>query len=69
MKWLQEHRRDLIPMIEPAITGKGDPRANDAFCLLLSIGFEAGRAFQKENPTASMMPDAYIPDSEQQPAT
>ena len=32
----------------------------DAFILLLAIGFEAGRQFQNENPSLKLSPSVYL---------
>jgi hypothetical protein len=50
MKWCEKHRPDLIQHITP----KGNQRADDAFALLMSIGFEAGRQFQADRPKAEL---------------
>jgi hypothetical protein len=45
--WTQKHRPDLISHIEQAID-------NQALWALMSIGFEAGRVFQSNNPQAEL---------------
>ena len=42
-KWVKEHRPDIYPHFDVYIK-------QDAFILLMSIGFESGRVFQHENP-------------------
>ena len=53
--WVHKHRPDLVsylPMIEN----------NNSISLLLTIGFEAGRQFQKDNEHMPLnRPDLYLP--------
>jgi hypothetical protein len=57
MKWCKQFRPDLIQHITP----KGNQSADDAFALLMSIGFEAGRQFQADRPTAPLNnPNLYL---------
>ena len=42
--WVRKHRPDLAGYLPMAET-------NDAMLLLLTVGFEAGRQFQHDNPT------------------
>jgi hypothetical protein len=52
--WVTEHRPDLVnyfPLVQ----------SNDAMILLLSVGFEAGRQFQKNNPEFPLdQPTLYL---------
>lgn len=43
LDWCQENRPDLKPVVEAE-------RNNDGFILLMTVGFEAGRRFQFQNP-------------------
>lgn len=53
--WCREHRPDLVSVINSA-------RNNDAFVLLLTIGFESGRTFQHKNPDFPLNdPSQYLP--------
>lgn len=53
-KWVGEHRQDLVPMLEQMKT-------NNGFILLLNIGIEAGRLFQRDNPNFPFnQPNAYL---------
>lgn len=55
-RWVRENRKDLIPMI-------GRMKTENAFILLLSIGFESGRQFQFENPRFPLGdPSGYSPE-------
>lgn len=51
-KWVKENRPDIHPNMDIYVK-------QDAFILLLSIGFEAGRKFQNENPTLELGPSVY----------
>ena len=51
IEWCKVCRPDLSPQIKQIIQ-------NDALFLLMAIGFEAGRTFQKANPTC---PLGFIP--------
>lgn len=42
-KWLSENRPELMKFLP-------DVEKNDVALMLLTVGFEAGRQFQKENP-------------------
>lgn len=52
-KWTKENRPDIYPHFDTYIT-------QNAFILLLSIGFEAGRQFQNENPTKELTDRNYL---------
>ncbi|MBP9822309.1 MAG: hypothetical protein KBC81_02625 [Candidatus Pacebacteria bacterium] len=49
MEWLKKHRPDLAPMIKLILEDPFVEKPNQAFALLLDIGFEAGRQFQADN--------------------
>ena len=57
LKWVKKHRPDLVEHVTP----KGDRRIDDAFGLLLSIGFEAGRQFQADTKAELNNPNVYLP--------
>ena len=46
-KWVNTNRPDIAPMFDRYIK-------EDAFILLMTIGFEAGRMFQAENPDMAL---------------
>jgi len=43
LDWCEVNRPDLYPVVMAE-------RNNDGFILLMTVGFEAGRTFQKNNP-------------------
>lgn len=51
--WIIKNRPDIAPMVDTYMS-------QDAFILLLTIGFEAGREFQNNNPTLPLGPSAYL---------
>jgi hypothetical protein len=52
-KWCKAHRPDLMQYVQE--------NTPDAFALLLSIGFEAGRQFQSKNPKLALdNPNVYL---------
>ena len=56
LDWCRMHRPDLVSTIEAS-------RNNDAFMLLLTIGFESGRKFQHDNPAMPLdNPNSYLPE-------
>lgn len=58
LDWCKEHRPDCLDQIEMISHGAG----GDAAILLLSIGFESGREFQKDNPSIPLGGGAhYLP--------
>ena len=61
LKWAERNRSDLVDMLEE-ICLAGNEILKNLF-LLLSIGFEAGRQFQKENSNLKLgCPNDYLPD-------
>ncbi|MBU1179990.1 hypothetical protein KJ885_03530 [Patescibacteria group bacterium] len=62
-KWVEKNRPDLMQQLSPIFDGTAQRKTTDAFILLLSVGFEAGRQFQIDNPDAPSgknSPLAYI---------
>ena len=52
--WIEKNRPDMAHQIDALME-------NDAMILLLTIGFEAGRNFQFENPTLEInRPSVYL---------
>lgn len=49
--WMEKHRPDLIDHLDRilAMENNGD-NAGSAMLLLLTVGFAAGRTYQRENP-------------------
>ena len=59
MKWVREHRSDLLGSIE-AVYAQSE-HGQDSFLALMSIGFEAGRQFQHDNPELELnSPSVYL---------
>lgn len=57
LKWCKKYRPDIIQYLTP----QGNPTADAAFALLLSVGFEAGRQFQANNPKTELNnPNVYL---------
>lgn len=57
LKWCQEHRPDLVALITP----RNERPLDDAFQLLLAVGFEAGRQFQAANQNLELNnPNVYL---------
>lgn len=54
MSWVKENRKDALPymnqLMEKTTTGPSTDQAN-AFLLLMTMCFAAGRTYQKEHPT------------------
>lgn len=49
LDWCAQHRPDLGAVVEAE-------KNNDAFIMLLTVGFEAGRQFQHDHPTEALYP-------------
>lgn len=57
LDWCEQYRPDLRPVV---IAEKN----NDAFILLMTVGFESGRHFQKNNPKFPLdVSDLYLPEN------
>ena len=54
LDWVEKNRPDCLAQV----TGLID---QDAAILLMTMAFEAGREFQRENPTAPVGPEVYTP--------
>jgi len=55
LAWVREHRSDLVEHFNTIFTSThptkvANTKATEAFHAMVSIGFEAGRVFQSENP-------------------
>jgi hypothetical protein len=48
LDWVKEHRPDILDNVQTIIDKSSDVTA--ASCFLMTVGFEAGRQFQHENP-------------------
>jgi hypothetical protein len=54
LDWFQRNRKDIpINVIE-------DSLERDVFILIATAAFEAGREFQKANPTMELGPSVYL---------
>lgn len=51
--WVMANRKDLAPTIDTLLK-------NDGFILMTTIGFEAGRKFQSENPDKNISDRDYL---------
>lgn len=51
--WIIENRPELVSLLPLLIQ-------DDKFIAFTTIGFEAGRKFQKENPDAAEYPTSYM---------
>ncbi len=51
--WILVNRKDLAPSIDALME-------SDQVILLTTIGFEAGRKFQQDNPTLPLGPSSYL---------
>lgn len=61
LDWCEVHRPDLRPVVEAE-------KNNDGFILLMTIGFEAGRQFQKDHPDFPMgQPHLYLSEPAEKP--
>ena len=58
--WVNEHRPDLKVHLDSVLQGPAVSKSEEATLLLLNVGFEAGRLFQKSNPDAPDGPSAYL---------
>ena len=63
LDWVRGNRPDLTTQIEAIVAAEArGAKTGRAAVFLLTIGFEAGRKFQRENPTVSDGPRAYTED-------
>jgi len=66
LKWCKKNRPDLLVILEPLLTngnsgGFGNEKIDQAYRLLLGIGFEAGRQFQASRPKTELNnPNVYL---------
>ena len=57
LDWANANRPDLAPMIKEILSAEmQDTRKGQAYLLLMTIGFEAGREFQHKTPTTPLGP-------------
>lgn len=60
LDYCQEKRPDCLGQVQEVLATRGG--LGDAFVLLLMLGFEAGREFQKDNPIIPLGGGAhYLP--------
>lgn len=59
LDWTQEHRPDLLPQVRKCLTPERE--LQETIYALMSIGFEAGREFQVNNPEVPLnSPSHYL---------
>ncbi len=63
LDWVRENRPDVTTQVEAFVAAEARGAETGRTALfLLTIGFEAGRKFQRENPTVPDGPRAYTED-------
>ena len=62
LNWCKKNRPDLVELLNGLFgRGLGNESIEQAYRLLLSIGFEAGRGFQAVNPKTELNnPNVYL---------
>jgi hypothetical protein len=59
-EWVNKNRPDLKGTLEPVFNNTAPIESSNGIILLLTIGFAAGREFQKSNPDLPLSPSSYL---------